>query len=83
LIGDYVTEEQKQKARERSLKYYYAHNRRGRIMARPIEATPILKNKDADAFLNEMRCDEPVSSDRVQWLETLAEASKSAEGKKK
>jgi hypothetical protein len=30
LIGDYVTEEQKQKARERSLKYYYAHKERAR-----------------------------------------------------
>jgi hypothetical protein len=52
-------------------------------MARPIEATPILKNKDADSFLRELRCDEPVSSDRVSWLETLAEASKSVEGKNK
>jgi hypothetical protein len=52
-------------------------------MARPIEATPVLKNRDADTFLREMRCDEPVSSDRLQWLETVAEASKSAEGKKK
>jgi hypothetical protein len=52
-------------------------------MARPIEATPILKNRDADAFLSEMRCDEPVSSDRVQWLDTIAEASKSAERERK
>jgi hypothetical protein len=52
-------------------------------MARPIEATPILKNKDADSFLKEMRCGEPVSSDRVRWLEQLAAASKSAEGNKK
>jgi hypothetical protein len=50
-------------------------------MARPIEATPVLKNRDADAFLYELRCNEPVSPDRVQWLETLAEASKNAEGK--
>lgn len=52
-------------------------------MARPIEATPILKNKDADRFLREMRCSEPVSRDRLRWLESVAQASKSAEGKKK
>ena len=52
-------------------------------MARPIEATPILRKKDADTFLCHTRLDEPVSSDRVRWLEELAEASKSAERKTK
>ncbi len=52
-------------------------------MARPIEATPVLRNRDADSFLREMKCDEPVSSDRLRWLDTVAEASKSAEGKRK
>jgi hypothetical protein len=52
-------------------------------MARPIEPTPVLKKKDAYVFLQEMRCNEPVSPDRLRWLDTVAEASKSAEGKKK
>jgi hypothetical protein len=51
-------------------------------MARPIEATPVLKNKDADRFLHEMRCHEPVSQDRMRWLESVAKASKCAERKK-
>jgi len=52
-------------------------------MARPIQATPVLKNKDADKFLREMRCNEPVSQERLRWLDSVAQASKSAEGKKK
>ena len=51
-------------------------------MARPIEATPVLRNRDADSFLREMECDEPVASDRLRWLDTVAEASKSAEGER-
>ena len=51
-------------------------------MARPIEATPVLKNRDADRFLREMRCDEPVPADRLLWLAKLAVASKLAEGRK-
>jgi hypothetical protein len=51
-------------------------------MARPIEPTPVLKGKDAEVFLQDMRMDEAVSPDRLRWLETVAEASKSAEGKK-
>lgn len=57
--------------------------RRKQIMARPIEATPILRKKDADAFLQSMKCDEPVSPARLRHLEKLAEVSKSMEGKKK
>ena len=51
-------------------------------MARPIEPTPVLKGKDAEVFLQDMRMDEPVSPDRLYWLEAVAEASKSAEGNK-
>jgi hypothetical protein len=52
-------------------------------MARPIEATPILKGKDADTFLIEMRRDEPVSCERLRYLEHLAEVSRAAEGPRK
>jgi hypothetical protein len=52
------------------------------IMARPIEATPVLKGKDADAFLTDMRLTAPVSTERKAWLDSLAQASKSAEQKK-
>ncbi|MGD0511530.1 MAG: hypothetical protein ABSA33_06885 [Candidatus Micrarchaeaceae archaeon] len=51
-------------------------------MARPIEATPIVTGKDAEVFLDDMRMNEPVSADRLRWLESVAEASKSAERKK-
>ena len=54
----------------------------GSTMARPIEPTPIVKGKDAEVFLQDMKMEEPVSPDRLRWLETVAEASKSAEGKK-
>ena len=48
-------------------------------MARPIEATPVLKGKDAQVFLEEVRLSEPVPTERLQWLEKLAQESKSAE----
>lgn len=50
-------------------------------MARPIEATPVLKREDADAVLRELRRDEPVSDDRMRWLDELAEASRSADNR--
>ena len=50
-------------------------------MARPIEATPILKGKDAQMFLTAMKMSAPVSADRKQWLTDLANASRKAEGK--
>lgn len=48
-------------------------------MARPIEATPILKGKDARAFLKEVKVERPASAQRLQWLDKLARESKSAE----
>jgi len=50
-------------------------------MARPIEATPVLKGKDARVFLSQIKVKEPVSDARVRWLEKLAEESKSVEKK--
>jgi hypothetical protein len=49
------------------------------IMARPIEATPVLKGKDARAFLDQIRIDGPISAQRIQWLEKLARESKTSE----
>lgn len=49
-------------------------------MARPIESTPVLKGKDADAFLRQTR-DVVVTPERREWLETLAKQSKKAEAK--
>lgn len=48
-------------------------------MARPIEATPVLKGKDAKAFLEDTRMAEPVCPERVRWLDNLAEESRAAE----
>jgi hypothetical protein len=48
-------------------------------MARPIEATPILKGKDAQAFLKKTHLDQPVPTSRVDWLNKLAQQSKRAE----
>ena len=48
-------------------------------MARPIEATPVLKGNDARIFLDQIKVNEPVSAERVRWLETLAAESKSVE----
>jgi hypothetical protein len=48
-------------------------------MARPIEATPVLKGKDAKVFLDQSKVKEPVCAERVLWLATLAAESKSAE----
>lgn len=52
-------------------------------MARPIEATPVLKGKDAREFLTQTRLSEPVSADRMRWLDKLANESKSAESHKR
>jgi hypothetical protein len=49
-------------------------------MARPIESTPRLRGKDAEAMLQSMRMDEPVSVARLRWLSTVAEMSRAAEG---
>jgi hypothetical protein len=47
-------------------------------MARPIEVTPILKGKDAQAFLRETR-DVQVTTERRDWLASVAQESKKAE----
>lgn len=51
------------------------------FMARPIEATPVLKGKDARAFLAATKMSAPVSEDRKQWLTKLANDSRKADGK--
>jgi hypothetical protein len=48
-------------------------------MARPIEATPVLKGKNARTFLAEIKIEKPVSNERVLWLKSLAQESKSVE----
>jgi hypothetical protein len=52
-------------------------------MARPIEATPVLKGKDARDFLDQLPLNHPLPAQRLLWLERLAQESKSAEGRKK
>ena len=52
-------------------------------MARPIEATPVLKGKDARDFLDQIQVKHPLPAQRLLWLEKLARESKSAEGQKK
>jgi hypothetical protein len=52
-------------------------------MARPIEATPVLTGHDARVFLRETEVREPVSAERLSWLDNLAQQSKSAETKTK
>ena len=49
-------------------------------MACPIESTPVLRGRDAEALLQSMRMEEPVSIARLRWLSTIAEMSKAAEG---
>jgi hypothetical protein len=53
-------------------------NSEGSVMARPIEATPILKGKDAEAFLRRMET-VVVTKERVAFLKTAALQSKKAE----
>lgn len=48
-------------------------------MARPIEATPVLKGKDARKFLDQVRIDRPIPARRREWLKKLAQESKSSE----
>jgi hypothetical protein len=48
-------------------------------MARPIEATPVLKGKDARTFLAQIKIEKPLSGERAHWLQNLAQESKSAE----
>lgn len=48
-------------------------------MARPIEATPVLKGKDARTFLDQIRIEQPISAQRKEWLQKMAVESKSSE----
>lgn len=47
-------------------------------MAKPIEATPILKGKDAEAFLLATQ-KVTITAERMEWLASIAEESKQAE----
>lgn len=49
-------------------------------MARPIERTPVLKGKDAKAFLTALRR-VVVTKERMEWLKSVSEKSKRAEKK--
>jgi hypothetical protein len=47
-------------------------------MARPIEATPVLKGKDAKSFLKSVRS-VVVTGQRMEYLKATAEKSRKAE----
>lgn len=47
-------------------------------MARPIESTPVLKGKDAKAFLH-ATASVVITSERLEYLRSAAEQSKRAE----
>lgn len=47
-------------------------------MARPIEATPMLKGKDAQVFLEKMNA-AVMTPERLKWLQSVAEQSRRAE----
>lgn len=49
-------------------------------MARPIEVTPVLKGKDAKAFLTSLK-EVVVTKERLAWLKSVSEKSKRAEKK--
>jgi hypothetical protein len=48
-------------------------------MARPIEPTPVLEDRDAERFLESVRINEPVSNDRQRWMDDLVRQSRAAE----
>jgi hypothetical protein len=50
-------------------------------MARPIQATPALKGKDAKTFVEKMNS-AVMTPERLQYLRCAAESSKKAESKK-
>jgi hypothetical protein len=50
-------------------------------MARPIEPTPVLRGKDAKAFLGRMNA-AVMTPERLRWLESIAAESKRAESRK-
>jgi hypothetical protein len=53
----------------------------GQYMARPIEATPVLKGKDAEVFLRQMNS-AVMTPERQRWLESVAAESKRVEKNK-
>jgi|GEM_PF-1319083 hypothetical protein len=64
---------------ENYLLFYRGHDgQRRSIMARPIEATPILKGKDAEALLRRAES-VVVTKERIAFLKTAALQSKKAE----
>ena len=52
---------------------------RGDMMARPIEATPMLKGKDAKVFLEQTKISEPISAERKLWMARLVAEAKASE----
>ncbi len=48
-------------------------------MARPIEATPMLKGKDAKVFLEQTKISEPISAERKLWMARLVAEAKASE----
>jgi hypothetical protein len=54
-------------------------NSEGSLMARPIEATPVLKGKDAKVFLEQIKITEPISTERKLWMARLVAEAKAAE----
>lgn len=48
-------------------------------MARPIEATPVLKGKDAKVFLEQIKITEPISIERKLWMARIVAEAKAAE----
>ena len=57
----------------------YAAVVEGSIMARPIEATPLLKGKDAKVFLEQIKITEPISIERKLWMARIVAEAKAAE----
>lgn len=48
-------------------------------MARPIEPTPVLEDRDAEQFLESVKINTPVSDDRQRWMDSLVQQSRAAE----
>jgi hypothetical protein len=59
--------------------YATAVQAEGNIMARPIEATPVLKGKDARVFLEQTKITKPISAKRKLWMAKLVAEGKAAE----
>jgi hypothetical protein len=48
-------------------------------MARPIEATPVLKGEDAKVFIEQTKITKPISAERKLWMAKLVAEGKAAE----